>query len=182
VSTSGPDPPKALGNWILRRLGERHWFWPKAAWVGFGWFGRIVDHPLSSFIAWLLTLATIFVGGIVLHISLLILCIAVVIVFLFVVARGARLKWEQDCLPVVPPEAPAAPVTYMGGEHTHFHFGEHRPDAGDAAFLSAVERLRRPESDKAPHEERPKPLQSGQESADSDDDESDGTGQGDSDQ
>jgi hypothetical protein len=182
VATPGPDPPKSRGSWIPRRLRERHWFWPKAAWVGFGWFGRIVDHPLSSFLAWVLALATIFLGGIALHISLLILCIAVLVVFLFVVARGARLKWEQDCLPVSRPEPSAGPVTYMGGEHTHFHFGEHRPDIGDAAFLTAVEHLRRPEGDAPPDEERPKPLQIPQVEADRVDDKTDGAGQGDSDQ
>jgi hypothetical protein len=183
VSTPGPDAPKARGNWILRRLRERHWFWAKAAWAGFDWFGRIVDHPLSSFLAWVLALATIFLGGIVLHISLLVICIAVLIVFLFVVARGARLKWERDCLSVTPrPELSAAPVTYMGGEHTHFHFGEQRPDAGDAAFLSTLERLRRPESRSLPDAERPKPLQEPQGGADQADDQADEADQEDSDQ
>jgi len=179
VSTSGPDPPKARGSWIPRRLRERPWFWPKAAWVGFGWFGRIVDHPLSSFLAWVLALATIFLGGIVLHISLLILCVVVVMLLLLVVARGARLKWEQDCLPVTRPDPPAAPVTYVGGEHTHLHFGEYRPDAGDAAFRSVLRRL---EGHAPSDEERPKPLQNPQEPADSGDDQTDGAGQGDSDQ
>jgi hypothetical protein len=182
VGAPDPGAPKAHSSWILRRLRERHWFWPKAAWTGFGWFGRIVDHPLSSFLAWVLALATIFLGGIALHVSLLVICIAVVVVFTFVVARGARLKWERDCLPATRPEPPAAPVTYMGGEHTHFHFGEYRPDAGDAAFQSVVERLRRPESGAPSDEDRPKPLQNPQVQADRADDQANGADREDSDQ
>lgn len=137
MSTPGPGPSKSRRSWIPQRLRLRQWFWPKAAWIGFGWFGRIVDHPLSSFFAWVLALATIFLGGIALQVSPIIIFLAVIIVFMFVVARGARLKWEQDRGTVPRPEHPATPpVTYMGGEHTHFHFGEDTDTA--AALLKRI--------------------------------------------
>lgn len=118
MDSTEPEPSKGIVSWIPRRLRERHWFWPKAAWIGFGWFGRIVDHPLSSFLAWVLALATIFLGGIVLHISLLILCFVVLLAFLFVVARGARLKWEQDRCSSGGSSGPPAGVSHIG---TYMH-------------------------------------------------------------
>jgi hypothetical protein len=106
-------------SWIPRRLRERNWFWPKAAWIGFGWFGRIVDHPLSSFLAWVLALATIFLGGIALHVSLLILGFVVLVIFCFVVARGARLKWEQDSAAGAGSDTPSPAAPHIGTYHAH---------------------------------------------------------------
>jgi len=118
VATPGPGPSKSRSSQIPRCLRERYWFWPKAAWIGFGWFGRIVDHPLSSFFAWVLALATIFLGGVALHVSPVIIFIAVVIVFMFVVARGARLKWEQDVRRVNREQA-STPAPHIGTYHAH---------------------------------------------------------------
>jgi hypothetical protein len=122
VDPAEPEPSKDSGSWIPRRLRERHWFWPRAAWLGFCWFGRIVGHPLSSFMAWVVTLATIFLGGIALHVSPVIISMAVILVFLYVVARGARLKWERDRGSLDAPKAAAQIGTYM--HEPHFHFGE----------------------------------------------------------
>jgi hypothetical protein len=114
----------------IRWLRTREWFWPSAFWHGCRWCGRLFTHPFTATVAGLFTLATILGLVFVVRVDGFTGLLIVVIAFLIVIARGARLKWRADRAdrPAITPESGSRVVVQPGAIYNEIHH-HHGADA-----------------------------------------------------